>query len=190
MKKIISYPSLSVINLLILFLTAISISGCFQNYYKASTVANDNISQKAIAIDNFNKQHKYFILRVGEKAFYMKSVSLDQDNKTCKALLENLPDDHKMYIKKDRDSVMRYIQSKTNDLKVFSEVHVFIASDSNIVPGNYAIQLADIKKIELIEKNKGKTLGSYLLGAGIFIAAIVGMMASVAEGFSGGGRIL
>jgi hypothetical protein len=172
-----SYRFVNIKNLLMSFIAAISFSGCFQNYYKASTVASDNISQKATAIDNLNKQNKYFILRDGEKAFYMKGISLDQDNKSCKALLENLPEDHKMYLKKDRDSIMRYRQSKTNDQKVFSEVHLFIASDSNIAPGNYAIQLADIKKIELIEKNKGKTIGSYLLGAGLLVTFFAGFFA-------------
>ena len=132
-------------NLFTICIMVITFSGCFQNYYKASVADSDNISQKATVIDNFNKQNKYFILRDGEKAFYMKGISLDQDNKSCKALLEILPDDHQMYLKKDRDGVMRYRQSKTNDQKVFSEVHIFVVADSNIPPGNYAIQLADIK---------------------------------------------
>jgi hypothetical protein len=172
-----SYRFVNIKNLLMSFIAAISFSGCFQNYYKASAVTGDSNSQKAVSIDNFNKQHRYFILRNGKDAWYMKDVSLGQDNKSLQAELGALPDDHKMYLKKDRDSVMRYKQNKAQDQKVFSEVHVFIVPDSTIIGGNYTLQLTDIKKIELIEKNKGKTIGSYLLGAGLLITFFAGFFA-------------
>ena len=156
------------------------ISGCFlafallsltagcHNYYMASPI-NKNYGV-AKAIDSLKLQDKYFILRSGYHVFHMKNISLDNDNKMLKATLEILPADHQMYVYKDRNEKMIYKKTDHDDLKVFNEAHIFIKPDTTISPGDYSLRLTDIKKIELITKNKAKSTTSHIVG-GIVIAA-------------------
>lgn len=149
----------------------IAFSGCFQHYYKGSVKAAENQSQKASAIDSLRKQQKYFILRNGSQAYYMEDISVSADNKTIKTILGTLPDDHMMYLNKVR--VMRYKENNRHDIKVLSEVHVYIAPDSSVTSGNYVLQTDSIQKIELIQKNKARTIESYLLGFGLLAGSLV-----------------
>ena len=75
---------------------------------------------------------------------------------------------------------MIYKRNNENDLKVFNQVHIYVAPDTNIIAGNYVLQLSDIKKIELIKKDKAKTTASYVVGA----IAIVGATALVIVGIA------
>jgi hypothetical protein len=164
----------------------IAFSGCFQHYYKGSVKAVENQSQKASVIDSLKKQQKYFILRNGSQAYYMGDISVSADNKTIKTTLSALPDDHMMYLNKAREGVMRYKESNRHDIKVLSEAHVYIAPDSSITNGNYVLQTDNIQKIELIHKNKARTIKSYLLGFGLIAGSLVLFEAILASSLSFG----
>ena len=58
-------------------------------------------------------------------------------------------------------------------LPVLDEVHFYIQPDSVAVPGMYNLQLSQIQKIEVIEKDKKRTTTSYILGTiGITLGAL------------------
>ena len=100
----------------------------------------------------------------------MQDISINDDNKTLKTTLEKLSADQQMYVYKDRNGKMMYRKNDDDDLKVFNEAHIFITPDTTITLGDYSLQINDIKKIELIKKNKAKTTTSHIVG-GIVIAA-------------------
>ena len=144
------------------------IAGC-HNYYMASPINKNYDAAKAI--DSLKLQDKYFILRNGDRVFHMQNISMSDDNKTLNATLEKVSPDQQMYIYKDRNEKMIYRKNDPGDLKVFNEAHIFITPDTTITTGDYSLQLNDIKKIELITKNKAKSTTSHIVG-GIVIAAV------------------
>jgi len=160
------------------FIILIAFPGCFQHYYKARVPQYDSNLPKTSVIDTLRKQGKYFVLRNGSDAYYMKDISLSPDNKTLKITLDKLPKDHMLYLTRGREGVMKYERGNPNDMKVFSEVHVYIAPDSNITTGNYVLQPGNIQKIELIQKNKARTTASYLFPFAI-AGAVIGIALAI-----------
>ncbi len=111
----------------------------------------------------------------------MKNISLDSDHKnTLKGALEKLPTDHQMYVYKDRNEKMMYRKNDHDDLKVFNEAHIFITPDTEITAGDYSLQLNNIKKIEIITKNKAKSTTSHIVGGIVIVAASALLIAGVA----------
>ena len=90
-----------------------------------------------------------------------------------------------IFIKIER-GVMRYKPGNRHDIKVLSEVHVYIVPDSNITTGNYLLLPGNIQKIVLIKKNNGKSIGSFLLGIGILAAFFVGVSIAAISDWSFG----
>ena len=160
------------------FIIVIALPACFQHYYKATAPPYDSHLQKTSVIDTLRKQEKYFILRNGSEAYYMKDISLSPDNKTINTTLVKLPNDHMMYLTKDREGAMRYERRNPTDIKVLSEVHVYITPDSNITTGNYVLQPGNIQKIALIQKNKTKTIASYLFPF-VIVGAVAGVVIAI-----------
>ena len=159
------------------FALLLSITGC-HNYYMASPINKNYDAGKAI--DSLKKQNKFFILRNGYHSYYMDNVSLSDDNKSLNTTLHEVPPDHTMYIEKERKGKMMYKRSNSEDRKVFEEAHVYIATDTTINTGNYVLQLNDIKKIELIQKDKKRTTGSYLAGALVTVGATALVIVTIA----------
>lgn len=75
---------------------------------------------------------------------------------------------------------MIYKRNDPGDLKVFNEVHIYIAPDTTITTGDYALRLSDITKIELIRKDKARTTRSHVAGT----IGIIGAFALVITGAS------
>src|SRR5437868_96228 len=98
--------------------------------------AYSNQLQKVSVINSLKNQDKYFILGNGDYSYSMHDISLSSDRRTIKARLDTLSYDHMMYLNKSRGGIKMYKKSNQNDIKVFSEVHVYIAPDSNIATSN------------------------------------------------------
>ena len=155
------------------FSLLLAITGC-HNYYMAAPINKSYDIAKAI--DSLKQGDKFFILRNGFFSYHMKDISLSDDSKAVKTTLETLPSFHQMYLNNGRKGKMMYKKNNTDDLKVFNEVHIYTSSDSNIITGKYVLQITDVKKIELIEKDKVKTSRSHTLGAVIAIGATVAII--------------
>ena len=152
----------------IFIITALS---CCHNFYKATKANTNGLSQTSASISQLKNQNRFFILRSGTKAYYMKTLSLSDDQKTLSTTLDSLPPDHKLYLKYGRKGKMLY--KKNTDEAVLTEVHLFISKDSTLQTGNYSLALDKVQKIEVIEKDKQRTTGSYVIGAiGYTIGAI------------------
>jgi hypothetical protein len=162
--------TLRIITCLAVFILLLSGQSCM-NYYKISktpknTATPDNIVQA-------NPQ-RYFILRSGSNAYYMNNIVLSSDRKSLTCTLENLPPEHQLHLRSGRAGHMRYKKYKPEAV-VLNEVHLYIQQDNTTGAGNsYTLFLDKVQKIEVLEKDKGRTTTSYILGGlGYTVGALV-----------------
>ena len=170
--------------LLIPVMILIGFSSC-SNYYKALTVSEPT---KAISLNDFQDNQKYYILRNGNSAFVMKNISVNSDRKNVQCTLEELPFDHKLYVTNGTDGKMKYKTKNTTDedeAGVLNEVHIYITPGSKTATGAYTLALENIQKAEIIEKDKVKTKKSFVMGTAIgvssavvFVGAVVALIAA------------
>ena len=140
----------------ILFTILLAFAAC-KNYYK---ISKNNISNPpGYSLDSLEKKDRYFVLRAGNNSYYMNNIVLSADQKTLTASLDTLLLSHMVHLGNGRGK-MRY---KNSESSVLNEVHLYVKD----IPGqfgNYTLSLNDITKIEVLEKNKGRTTASYILG--------------------------
>ncbi len=163
-KKMLPF-FLAVIMLQVLF------SQC-HNFYKA-------VPAQTSAVDSLKAKGRYFVLRNGNSAYAMTNVTLSADKKTLTCNLEALPADHQLHLIKGRRGKMQYKRNEPDNFSVLNEVHFYIQHDNSAATGEYTLALNKVEKIEIIEKDKGRTTGSYIIGAvgytfaGLTVAAII-----------------
>ncbi len=150
-------------------------TGC-NNYYRISKTP---VIAATKDIEKLKLQNRYFILRSGNNAWYMDGIVLSSDQKTLQCKLDSLPIEHKLHLTKGRKGQFRYREDKPED-SVLNEVHFYIPVDKTSWPGSvYTLSLDKVQKIEVLEKDKGRTTGSYVIGAigytvgAIAVAAII-----------------
>ena len=144
----------------LLFISVLFISilpGC-HTYYMATRPKNGTAS-----IDSLKAQDRFFILRNGNYAYYMKNIALSADRKTLECKLDSLPPEHQLHLQKGVYGKMQY---DPEEFSVLSEVHLYIPHDQVAASGNqYTLSLDKVEKIEVIEKDKKRTSNSYVIGA-------------------------
>lgn len=156
----------------IAFVTMLSFTSC-NTYYKASQVHTNTSSGQATAIDSLRLSERYFILRSGSDAYYMKNPKLSADQKTMDCTLDTVPFYHQVYLADVHNGKKKY-HNNALELMVLNEVHFHISRDKTAVPGPYKLQLDQIQKIEVIEKDTKRTTNSYVIGAiGFTLGAIL-----------------
>lgn len=176
MKKLNEFIANNIYATIILLL--IAAQAC-QNFYKVSEKSNLSVVTDTTSLENMNR---YFILRSGLNAYYMNNIILSKDRKSLTCLLEVLPEAHRLHLRHGRGGKMRF-KAEQPEAAVTNEVHLYTQADSNAVAGkNYFLSLNKVTKIEVLEKDKGRTTRSYILGglaitggvlfvAGVIIAA-------------------
>lgn len=117
-------------SLLLVLGTLTLVSAC-QNFYKAT--ANP---KEANSIDSLTKLNRYFILRSGSQAFYMKNIVLSNDRKTLETVLDSLPPAHRLHLVNGYNGKMRYYKSREFYVGVLSEVHMYIPQDITATIGS------------------------------------------------------
>lgn len=139
------------------------LAGC-ESYYKAATtvpVAGHPVAHK---VDSLNAAQRYFVLRSGNDAYYMRNVTLSEDQQSLECKLDTLPVEHTLHLHNGRNKKRRYNKNKT-DVAVLSEVHLYIPRDSTATLGRYTLPLERVQKIEVIQKDRKRTTNSYVIGA-------------------------
>lgn len=136
---------------------------CCHNFYKATTTKPATAAETSANINKLQQQNRFFVLRSGAKAYYMKGISLSTDRRTLTTILDTLPPHHRLHLKNGRKGRMQYKKTSTDEA-VLTEVHLFIPKDS-LQPGNYLLRLEQVQKIEVVEKDRQRTTGSYVIGA-------------------------
>lgn len=144
------------------------------HYYK---VEKTSALQKPDSVLAANP-HRYFILRSGFNAYHMEDMSLSSDRTTVTCRLETLPAEHQLHLRKGRGGHMRYKASDAEEA-VLSEIHLYIPQDSGATSGRvYSFPLKKVEKLEILQKDKGRTTMSYVLGglgitAGVLAVVVV-----------------
>src|SRR5687768_11892034 len=106
-----------------LIITLFVFAGC-HHYYKATTRnVKDNPDT---TLDSLKNQNRYFVLRTGSEAYYIKNMVLSADRKMLDCTLDSLPPDHKLHLVKGRNARMRYTPA---DIPVLTEVHLYATQD-------------------------------------------------------------
>lgn len=151
------------------------------NYYKATPSKAQTVTDKADEVVNQQARHRYFILRAGNSAYSMNQLAVSPDKRSLTAVLDTLPASHQLYVKNARThNQMRYRRIRL-DTNVLSEVHFFINPEKVPVNGPYTLSLDAVNKIEIIQKDKGRTTGSYVLGGlGFTVGSLIVVGAIVA----------
>jgi len=154
------------------------LTGC-HNYYKvqsferkkATNLDTTGIAQK---IDAPKYQQRYFILRAGSEAYHMRNLLVSEDRKSITCQLDTLAGNHMLHLTKGRGGTMRFKINKP-EAAVLNEVHLYTLTDTAAKPfTTYTLSLDKVQKVEVIEKDGGRTTGSYILaGMGIAIGVIL-----------------
>jgi hypothetical protein len=131
-------------------------------YYKANTV---NPASSATSVDSLKKINRYFILRNGDEAYYMKNIELSTDQKTAQCVLETLPLEHLTHLTNGIKGKGEYKRTSPANMNVVNEVHFFMEKDKKAEIGNYTLQLDKVNRIEVLEHDKKRTTNSYVVGA-------------------------
>lgn len=134
--------------------------GCHSYYEVSKTPVS---SGNADSIINANPQ-RYFILRSGPNAYHMTNITVSADKKTLVCVPEIVSTEHTLHFSYGRGGNMRY-KAQAPEKAVLNEIHLYTPLDNTIIPGaSYTLSLEQVEKIEVLEKDKGKTTLSYVLG--------------------------
>ncbi len=151
------------------------LTGC-NHYYKATQLQSPGNIHKAEAIDSLKNEKRYFILRNGDRAYFMRNASVSKDKQAIVSLLQNPGVDHRLHLVNGRHGKLIYKTKIPHDRHVLNEVHFYITPDTKTIAGQYNLNLNNIQKIEVIEKDKKRTRKS--AGVGLLVG-IVGVSAGL-----------
>ena len=112
-------------------------------------------------IHDFSNQNKTIIIHLDDKAWVLKSPELS-DNK-LKGTTEEFHSILNYNVRPNKSN--RYRNIKTNDQSaVLNEVHIYI-KEMDVKQDSYvSIPLSSIEKVDVYEKDKNATIGSWALG--------------------------
>ena len=147
-------------------------TSCFRHYYK---IAKQPFTASSGTIDSLQKQSRYFILRSGDYAWHMKNITVSNDQKTIHCELADLPFAHQLHMKKGEHHENFQYKPKEPTRAVLEEVHLFITPEPVAKDGVFTLPVDKIQRIEVLQKDGGRTIGSHMLGA-------VGILGAIAAG--------
>lgn len=133
------------------------------NFYKATVIESGKGT--ATSVDSLRTQNRFFVLRSGGQAFFLKNMGLSNDRKTLTATLDSLPPEHRLHLVNGRGGNMHYRKGDANDAGVLSEVHLYVPTLNASAGETVNLSLDQVQKIEVIEKDKKRTTNSYVIGA-------------------------
>ena len=170
MKKINTFYQLT------LAIIILSSTSC-KNFYKATSTNYKNNAEKTEAVNTLKTANRIFILRSGTVALEMKDIVVNNEKTMLECTLDSLSYIHKLHLTKGKKGNMQYKKNWPEHYSVLDEAHVYVASGTEAQMGKYSIALDKIQRVEVIEKDKGRTRESYILG-GIGITAGVLLITS------------
>jgi len=151
-------------------------ASCYRNFYKVT----ENSASANIDSTLTTQKSKYFILRSGNNAFHMDNIVINQENKSLTCNLGQLPQEHALHLSAKKSSAIPYQKSKGESV-VLREIHIYTLQDNEIKYGiNYTLDFAKITKIDILEKDRGRTTLSTVLSTGgivLFTAAVAAIIA-------------
>lgn len=150
--------------ILVLTLIAVSLSSCFQQFYKTNTTSK----MDAVSFEQLETQNKVFFVHTPEEIFMLKDAKLDKYVLTGK--IESMNPKYEKYMNPIANSANRYPKSE-KDIAL-SQVHVYT---NNTFPGESNINLTmnQIFRMDVYIRDMAATKRSKVI-------SIVGIVAPVA----------
>lgn len=172
---------IKILRLLCLALFIAGLSSCFRNYYKAETQTPANAVQTGAKLDSLSAAGRYVILRNGPgETYHINGLQLNEDKQSATAVLAGVGADHQYYLKKGATKKGRYRKWDAVQRGVLNEAHVYVPYDAAAKEGNYTLRLADVQKIDVVKRDKKRTMINAVL-SGIGFAAIPAAAIAVAQ---------
>ncbi len=135
--------------------------GC-HHYYRAVKGNTTSTETKRSTIDELRMQKKTFILRQGSKSYLLKNLTVDDQKMIISATMDTIPRMHTLYVTPHKKQI--YKKAKAQDA-VLNEVHIYVPAGVSANSGQgLSLNMGDIEKIEIIQKDAGKTTTSFILG--------------------------
>ncbi|MEO6229587.1 MAG: hypothetical protein ABJB11_04255 [Ferruginibacter sp.] len=153
-------------------------SSC-RSYYKIVSVPSTNNVAKAASLDSLKNMGREFIIRNGNSAFYASSLSINSNESSMECVLDKLAAENRLYVSRGINGKKWFTGIKSSDYSVLNEVHLYTEPDNSMSMGNNKIYLDKIQKIEIIEKDKGRTTTSHLLGALAITATLLAVIVTL-----------
>lgn len=162
--------------ILMLTLIAVSLSSCFQQFYKTNTTSKID----AVSFEQLETQNKVFFVHTPEETFVLKDTKLDKDVLTGKK--ESLNPKYERYMNPIADAANRYPKSE-KDIAL-SQVHVYTNNtfhgESNINLGMNQIFRMDVYNKDMAATRRSKVISIVGIVAPVVIVVGIGAVA-VAE---------
>jgi hypothetical protein len=143
------------------------------HYYKATQVQTFDPIEKAVVIDSLKHENKYFILRNGDRSYFMRNASISNDKKSITSVLLNPGVDHRLHLINGRHGKLIYNTKIPHDLRVLDEVHFYTYPDKVTTSGTYSLELNNIQQIEIIEKDKKRTMNSTIISSLVGVLGVI-----------------
>ncbi len=115
MKRVKNYTN----TILVIAVFQMLFTSC-NNYYKAVSIPFKNNADKAERIDSLRLAKRDFILRNGEKAFYMDNPIFSADKKIVGCTLDTLSSFNRLHLTTGKGGKMRYKKHDPEDLSVLN----------------------------------------------------------------------
>ncbi len=133
-------------------------SGCM-NYFKVRK-ATGPVAEN---INTLNDQDKEIILHLDDKAWHIGAITLKEQS--LNATIEKEYESVLSKPVKEKGANRYKTRKSDNQSQVLNEVHIFITEMSrNPDSSEISVPLSSIQKIEVYEKDKAATAGSWMLG--------------------------
>jgi hypothetical protein len=147
---------------LALLVILVMFSGCFKNYYKVvSQTSSDSVTLSAL-----KNSDKYFVIHLKNGFYGLKNITANGN--TLEGELQPLPHEREKFVFASQAPGKTY--TSRDKATLFSEIHLYAQEETSKDSGRFSIPLSSVTKINIYEKDTGKTIGSYVLGAlGIYL---------------------
>ncbi len=145
-------------------------------FYRINVPKSEKWNVNAEGLSKLDSAGRVFILRSGNRAFVMDVKSISEDQSTLETILSSADPFHMHHVLNSGTKFRRYRQTKPEQQTVLNEVHLYVSPDTSIRDGHYVLNIKDVQKMEVLEKDKNRTTVSYIVGG---TAIVVGSVAVV-----------
>lgn len=149
------------------------------NYYKELNVDPTHGNSAMQTLDSLKFEKRYFILRNGNKSYYMKDLQINTEHTTLSCMLDSLPYWHQLLRPNKLASKHQYRKNDPFSESILNEVHLYVPGDSTITQGKYSLTLNQVYRIEVIQKDTKRTTNSYVLGAFGYTIATAALITAI-----------
>jgi hypothetical protein len=146
------------------------IAGCY--YYKLQKYDAPSVNK----LDLLNDQQRIFIIDIGDKVFWLRGLTINQEKSELTGTLAPMPDRIMKYYPSASSGVTRY---KIEDKIILQVVHIHALEYAELDSSQILIPLKSINKIEVYDPAHDATTASFvfstigIIAVGIILIALI-----------------